>query len=106
MTEVAAAIRRLESRKAAGEGEIRLEMLKALNREGVRWLTRVCRVAWKLEKTPKDWQTGVIIPIYKNGDREESTNYREIILLSLLGKMYAKCPGKEVRRNSGIKVGR
>ena len=67
-TEVAAAIRGLKSRKAAGEDKIRPEILKALNEEGVRWLTRMCQVAWKLRKTPKNWQTGVIILIYKKGD--------------------------------------
>ena len=53
-------------------------MLKALNEEGVRRLTRACLAAWKLEKTPKDWQSNVIIPIYKKGDRKECTNYRGI----------------------------
>ena len=64
---MAAAIQRLKPGNAAGESEIRPEMLKALNGEGVCWLTRVCQVAWKLERTSKDWQTGVIIPIYKKG---------------------------------------
>ena len=40
-------------------------MLKALTAEGILWLTRVCQVAWKFGKTPRDWQTGVIIPIFK-----------------------------------------
>ena len=53
MTEVAAAIRGLKSGKAAGKDKIRHEMLKVLNGEGVRWLTKMCQVAWKLEKTPK-----------------------------------------------------
>ena len=78
-------------------------MLKALN-EGVRWLTRVCQVAWKLGKAPKDWQTGVIILIYKKGDCKECTNYREISLPSLPGKVYAKCLKKDMPRNNGIKV--
>ena len=53
LTEVAAAIRGLQSRKFAGEDKLRLEMLKAFKGEGVRWLTRVCQVAWKLEKIQK-----------------------------------------------------
>ena len=68
-TEVATAIKGIKSGKAAGEDEIRPEMLKALTGEGILWLTRVCQVAWKLGKTPRDWQTGVIIPIFKKGDR-------------------------------------
>ena len=75
LTEVAAVIRRLKSGKVADEDELRPEILKTLNGEGVRWLTRVCRWRENLKKTPKDWQTVVIIPIYKRGDRKECTNY-------------------------------
>ena len=89
--EVAAAIKGIKSGKAAGEDEIRPEMLKALTGEGILWLTRVCQVAWKLGKTPRDWQTRVIILIFKKGDRKQCTNYEGILLLSLPGKVYAKC---------------
>ena len=88
--EVATAIEGIKSGKAAGENEIRPKMLKALTREGILWLARVCPVAWKFGKTPRDWQTGVIIPIFKKRDRKQCTNYREISLLSLPCKVYAK----------------
>ena len=45
--EVAAAIRGLKSGKDAGEDGIRTKMLKILNGEGIRWLTRVCQLACK-----------------------------------------------------------
>ena len=45
VAEVATAIKGLKSGKAADEGEIRPEMLKALIGEGILWLTRVCQVA-------------------------------------------------------------
>ena len=51
--------------KAPGEDEIRPEMLKVLTGEGILLLTRVCQVAWKFGKIPKDWQTGVSISILK-----------------------------------------
>ena len=95
--EVATAIKGIKSGKAAGEDEIRPEMLKALTGEGILWLTRVCQVAWKLGKTPRDWQTGVIILIFKKGDRKQCTNYRGISLLSLPGKVYAKCLERKCR---------
>ena len=95
--EVATAIKGIESGKAADEDEIKLEMLKALTGEEILWLTRVCQVAWKLGKTPRDWQTGVIFPIFKKGDRKQCTNYKGISLLGLPGKVYAKCLEKKCR---------
>ena len=71
-------------------------MLKTLNEVGVRWLTKVCQVAWKLRKTSKNWKTGVI-PIYKKDEGKECTNYRGISLRSLSGKVYAKCLEKKCR---------
>ena len=95
--EVATAIKGIKSGKAVGEDEIRPEMLKALTGEGIFWLTRVCQVALKLGKTPRDWQTGVIIPIFKKGDRKQCTNYRGISLLSLPAKVYAECLERKCR---------
>ena len=69
--EVATAIKGIKSGKAAGENEIRPEMLKALTGQGILWLTQVCQVVWKLAKTPSDWQTGVIIPALKKRDRKQ-----------------------------------
>ena len=57
----------------------------------------MCQVAWKLGKTPRDLQTGVIIPIFKKGDHKQCTNYRGISLLSLPGKVYAKCLERKCR---------
>ena len=52
--EVATAIKGIKSGKDAGEDEIRPEMLKAPTGEEIFWLTRVCQVAWKFGKTPRD----------------------------------------------------
>ena len=95
--EVATAIKGLKSGKTACEDEIRPEMLKALTEEGILRLTRVCQVARKYGKTPRDRKTGVVIPIYKKGDRKQCTSYRGISLLSLPGKICAKCLEKKRR---------
>ena len=94
------AIKGIKSGKAADEDEIRPEMLKALTGKGILWLTRVCQVAWKFGKTPRDWQTcliNLIIPIFKKEDRKQCTNYKGISLLSLPGKVYAKCLERKCR---------
>ena len=90
--EVANAIKRIKSGKAAGEDEIRPEMLKALTGEGILWLTQVfqgsCVEVWQ---NPRDRRTSVIISIFKKGDRKQCANYKGMSLLSLPRKVYAKC---------------
>ena len=91
-----AVIKSLKTGKASGKN-IRPEMLKAMNIYGVRWLTRVCKVACRTGQAQKQWQTNVIIPIHKKGDKRKCTNYRGISLISVPGKVYAKCLEKKCR---------
>jgi len=90
------AIGQLKFEKAAGEDEIRPEMLKALNSEGILWLTRVCQVTWKFGKTPKKMADRSDHLNIQKRCRKQSTNYRGISLLSLPRKVNAKCLGKEM----------
>ena len=39
----------------------------------------------------------MIIPIHKKGDKRKCTNYRDISLISVPGKVYAKCLEKKCR---------
>ena len=43
---------------------------------------------WKEERIPKDWARGIIVPIYKDGEKQNVDNYRGITLLSVVGKLY------------------
>lgn len=89
---VASAIRSLKRGKSPGEDEIRPEMLQSMPREGILWLKRVCQVAWSSGKAPMDWQSGIVVPIFKNkGNRRDCANYRGISLLSIPGKVYSRC---------------
>ena len=71
-------------------------MLKAMNKFGVRWLTRVFQEAWKTGKEPKQCKTRVLIPIHKKREKK-CTDYRGVSSLSLPGKVYAKCLEKRCR---------
>ncbi|TWW73592.1 R2DM Retrovirus-related Pol polyprotein from type II retrotransposable element [Takifugu flavidus] len=62
------------------------------------WLTRLCNIAWTSGAVPLDWQTGVVVPLFKKGDRRVCSNYRGITLLSLPGKVYSGVLERRVRR--------
>ena len=83
--EVAEVVRKLLSGRAPGVDEVRLDFLKALDVVGLSWLTRLCSIAWTSGAVPLDWQTGVVVPLFKKGDRRVCSNYRGITLLSLPG---------------------
>ena len=97
VAEVTTAVKALRRGKAAGVDEIRPEMLKALDAVGIAWLTRLFGVVWREGSTPLDWQTGVVVPLFKKGDQRVCSNYRGITLLSIPGKAYARVLERRLR---------
>ncbi|GAA6083977.1 receptor-type tyrosine-protein phosphatase F-like, partial [Tachysurus ichikawai] len=95
--EVTEVVEKLLSGKAPGVDEIRPEYLKSLDVVGLSWLTHLCNIAWRLGTVPLDWQTGVVVPLFKKGDRRMCSNYRGITLLSLPGKVYARVLERRIR---------
>ena len=49
------------------------------------------KVACRTGPAPKHWQISVTISIHKIGDEKKCTNYGGILLISVPGKIYAKC---------------
>ena len=46
---------------------------------------------------PLDWQTGVVVPLFKKEDRRVCSNYRGITLLNLPGKVYSRVLERRIR---------
>ncbi len=88
--EVTEVVCKLRSGRASGVDEICPEYLKSLDVVGQSWLTRLCNIVWRSETVPLDWAKGVVVPLFKKGDRRVCSNYRGITLLSLPGKVYAR----------------
>ena len=88
----------LKKGKAAGYDQITGEMLKNLGRNGLILLTDVFNKAMNENTIPKDWEVGVIIPIFKKGDKTQCTNYRGITLLSVACKLYERILEQRIRR--------
>ncbi|KAK3560499.1 hypothetical protein QTP86_009653 [Hemibagrus guttatus] len=62
------------------------------------WQTvRRLRRVWQSGTVPLDWETGVVVPLLKKGDRRVCSNYRVITLLSLPGKVYSRVLERRVR---------
>ncbi|KAK3561961.1 hypothetical protein QTP86_019076, partial [Hemibagrus guttatus] len=95
--EVTEAVQQLLGGKAPGVDEIRPEYLKSLDVMGLSWLKRLCNIAWRSGTVPLDWVTGVVVPLFKKGDRRVCSNYRGITLLSLPGKVYSRVLERRVR---------
>ncbi len=95
--EVTEVVCKLHSGRASGVDEIHPEYLKSLDLVGLSWLTRLCNIAWRSGTVPLDWAKGVVVPLFKKGDRVCS-NYRWITLLSLPGKVYARVLERRIRQ--------
>ncbi|KAI3373890.1 hypothetical protein L3Q82_022459 [Scortum barcoo] len=73
------------------------EYLKSLDVVGLSWLTRLCNIAWRLGTVPLVWQTGVVVPLFKKGDRRVCSNYRGSHFSASPGKVYARVLERRIR---------
>lgn len=46
-------------------------------------MTRVLNEIWTEGKLPRGWECAQIVPIHKEGDIEEASNYRGVALLDV-----------------------
>ena len=53
-------------------------------------LEQLFSVIWREELVPRQWREGLIVSLFKKGDKEDPGNYRGITLLSVVGKVFCK----------------
>ena len=53
-------------------------------------LEQLFSVIWREELVPRQWREGLIVNLFKKGDKEDPGNYRGIMLLSVVGKVFCK----------------
>jgi hypothetical protein len=76
--------------KASGHDEVVAEVLCRGGDSVLGAVHGLCQKMWREEKLPRDWTRGVICPLYKDGDKRDTSNYRGITLLSIVGKVYSQ----------------
>ena len=86
--EVMDSLRKLRRGKAAGSDGISAEVLRSGGDEMVKCIHFICQHMFSSSEVPLDWLRGVVVPIYKDGDKRDPLNYRPITLLSIVGKAY------------------
>ena len=66
------------------------ELFHILKDSAVKILHSVCQQMWKSQQWPQDWKRSVFIPIPKNGNAKEYSNYSTIALISHNSKVILK----------------
>ena len=88
-SEIAKCVRKFKNNKTGGSDGIVGELLKYGGSGMVDLLEQIFSVIWQ-EIVPRQWRDGLIVNIFKKGDREDPGNYRCITLLSVVGKVFCK----------------
>ena len=88
--EVKWALGRITTNKASGGDGIPFELFQILKDDAVKVLHSICQQIWKTQHWPQAWERSVFIPISKEGNAKECSNYRTTALISHASKVMLK----------------
>ena len=88
--EVKQVLGNITTNKASGGDGIPVELFQILKDDAVKVLHSVCQQIWKTQQWPQDWKRSVFIPIPKEGNAKECSNYCTIALISHASKVMLK----------------
>ena len=77
----------MKNGKAAGIDKIVPELIKALDLSTLEIIVHILNSILDSGIFPEEWTVGVIVILYKDGEKSDLNNYRGITLLSMLGKI-------------------
>ena len=88
--EVKWALESITTNKATGGDIIPVELFQIMKDDAVKMLHSICQQIWKTQQWPQDWKRSVFIPIPKEGNAKECSNYCTIALISHASKVMLK----------------
>ena len=88
--EVKWALGRIAANKASGGDGISVELFQILKDDAVKVLHSICQQVWKNQQWSQDWKRAVFIPIPKNSNVKECSNYHTISVISHANKVMLK----------------
>uniref|UniRef100_A0A4W2HWC6 RNA-directed DNA polymerase n=1 Tax=Bos indicus x Bos taurus TaxID=30522 RepID=A0A4W2HWC6_BOBOX len=77
-------------KKISGGDGIPVELLQILEDDSVKMLHSICQQIWKTQQWPQDCKRSVFIPIPKEGNAKECSNYCTIAVISHASKVMHK----------------
>ena len=86
--EINLVLKKLKNRKAAGLDQLSNEMIKTFGSLYTEFLSKLFSKILHEHKFPTLWITGLLLPVHKKGPKSLVKNYRGIMLLSCLGKLF------------------
>ena len=89
-SEVKWALESITTNKASGGNGIPVELFQILKDDAVKMLHSICQHIWKTQQWPQDWERSVFIPIPKEGNAKECSNYHTTALISHASKVMLK----------------
>ena len=81
------AIEHLNGNKSAGPDDIHPALLKPLGEQLAAPLAELFQLSLDTAVIPSDWQTAVVMPVFKGGVKEDANNYRPVSLLPVVLKL-------------------
>ena len=88
--EVRWALESITTNKASGGNGIPVELFQILEDDAVKVLHSIWQQIWKTQQWPQDCKRSVFIPISKEGNAKECSNYHTIVHISHAGKVMLK----------------
>ena len=85
--EVKAMIAKLKDKKAAGIDTMISELLKNLDEPTLNIIVKIMNKIFDTGEFPEEWAVGIIVILFKGGEKNDINNYRGITLLSVIGKL-------------------
>jgi hypothetical protein len=87
VSEIVLDIEKIKSHKSPGIDHIPADMIKAGGRMILCEIHKLIIFIWNEEELPEEWKGSIIVPIYKNRNKTDCSNYRGISILPTMYKV-------------------